>query len=181
MPGHMRRLRDPVTLDDARALLAEAGYPGGEGLPAVRLVMPHPLARFGEAADRALAEVGLRAEMRWVDIGETLSTIDCDAWLCGWQADYPDPDGFFRGLLSERHLAVLADDELGELLARARASRDRDERLRLYGEVDRRLVSQALMVPAHYGRSVLMQRPGVDGIWANALSRLRFDQAMVTP
>jgi ABC-type transport system substrate-binding protein len=181
MPGHTRQMHDPITLDRARELLAEAGYPGGEGLPDLRLVMHHPLHDFAGVVEEALAAIGVSVELRWVSVGESLSMVKCDAWLSAWQADYPDPDGFFRGLLSPRHVDVLGDAELGRLLNEAHASRNRDDRLRLYGEVDRRLVMQALMVPVQYGRSVLLQREGFDGIWANALTRLRFDQATVAP
>ena len=181
MPGHTRHMHDPISIDRARELLTEAGHPGGEGLPELRLVMHHPLRDFAGAVEEALAQIGLRTDLRWVSVGESLSLVECDAWLSAWQADYPDPDGFFRGLLSPRHIDVLGDAELGELLSRAHASRNRDERLRLYGEVDRRLVTQALMVPVQYGRSVLLKRDGFDGIWANALTRLRFDQATVAP
>jgi len=181
MPGHTRHMHDPISIDRARELLTEAGHPGGEGLPELRLVMHHPLRDFAGAVEEALAQIGLRTDLRWVSVGESLSLVECDAWLSAWQADYPDPDGFFRGLLSPRHIDVLGDAELGELLSRAHASRNRDERLRLYGEVDRRLVTQALMVPVQYGRSVLLKRVGFDGIWANALTRLRFDQATVAP
>ena len=92
---------------------------------------------------------------------------------------YPDPHGFFRGLLSKRHLGVLNDPTLTRLLADASASRDRDARLALFAEVDRRLVSESLMVPLSYARSVLLKRPWVHGIWSNALTSLRFDQATI--
>jgi ABC-type transport system substrate-binding protein len=180
MPGHSRRLREPLSVEQAADLLAEAGYPEGRGLPPVQLVIPNRVPQLAGLVEEAVAAIGLTAEIRWVEIGEALSMVDCDAWFCGWMADYPDPDGFFRGLLSKRHLAVLGDPELGDRLAAARASRDREERLRLYGEVDRRLVEQALMVPVHYGRSLLHRRAPIDGLWANALTALRFDQAMDT-
>jgi hypothetical protein len=34
-------------------------------------------------------------------------------------------------------------------------------------------------VPLSYARSVLLKRPWVHGIWSNALTSLRFDQATV--
>jgi peptide/nickel transport system substrate-binding protein len=74
---------------------------------------------------------------------------------------------------------VLNDPTLTQLLADASASRDRDARLALFAEVDRRLVSEALLVPLSYARSVLLKRPWVHGIWSNALTSLRFDQATV--
>jgi ABC-type transport system substrate-binding protein/class 3 adenylate cyclase len=178
MPGHTRRLREPVTIEQARQLLADAGYPDARGLGPLHLVIPNRGPQLAGFVEQALGLIGVTANIEWTDIGATLSTIDCDAWFSGWVADYPDPDGFFRGLLSLRHQDVLSDSKLGELLAEARGSRDREERLRLYGEVDHRLVTEALISPVHYGRAVLVRRPHIDGIWANAITPLRFDQAM---
>ena len=173
-------MREPLTIEQARQLLADAGYPEGRGLGPLHLAIPNRGPQLAAFVERSLGLIGVTADIRWTDIGATLSTIDCDAWFSGWVADYPDPDGFFRGLLSLRHRDVLGDSQLGELLAAARASRDRDERLRLYGEVDRRLVTEALISPVHYGRAVLLRRAPIDGIWANAITPLRFDQAMDT-
>jgi oligopeptide transport system substrate-binding protein len=179
MPGHMHHAREELTIEQAHELLAEAGYPGGEGMPAVRVATPAYLSPVDAALTAALEQLGLVAELRRVDRGEALSPLDCDVWLVTWVADYPDPDGFFRGLLTDAHGRMLGDDEMSRLLKEARASRDRDERLRLYTEVDRRLVEQALLLPVAYSRSVLLTRPWVSGVWANALTPIRFDQAMV--
>ena len=127
----------------------------------------------------SLGELGVEIEILWIERGTSLSTLDCHFTLSTWIADYPDPDGFFRGLLGERHERVLGDDELSRLVAEARASRDRDARLALYSAVDRRLVEQALLVPVAYSRAVLLRRAWVKGVWANPLTPIRFDLAVV--
>ena len=63
---------------------------------------------------------------------------------------------------------------------RARASRDQDERLALYGQVDRLLVAEwVVLVPLAYPRTALLRRAWVHGLWANALTPLRLDGVMV--
>ncbi|MDX6521840.1 MAG: hypothetical protein QOF08_2445 [Gaiellales bacterium] len=179
MPGHMHHARAELTLEQARELLAEAGFADGDGMPAVRSAMPAYLGPLEAPLADRLAQLGLASELTWVERGAPISPLDCHLWLSTWLADYPDPDGFFRGLLTDRQDGLLANAHLTELLAEARASQDRDERLRLYSEVDRRLVEQALLLPVAYSRSVLLTRPWVSGVWANALTLIRFDQAMV--
>jgi ABC-type transport system substrate-binding protein len=179
MPGHLHMVQAPVGLERAAELLAEAGYPGGQGLPAVRLAAIHQMEPMLAGLGDLMGRIGVKVELELMDQGSMVKTIDADAWISGWVADYPDPHGFFRGLLSARHLGVLNDPTLTQLLADASASRDRDARLALFAEVDRRLVSEALMVPLSYARSVLLKRPWVHGIWSNALTALRFDQATV--
>ena len=41
MPAHSHRVGLEYDLEKARALLDEAGYPGGKGLPELTLVVPH--------------------------------------------------------------------------------------------------------------------------------------------
>jgi ABC-type oligopeptide transport system substrate-binding subunit len=109
-----------------------------------------------------------------------LSGQNCDLWVCTWLADFPDPEGFFRGLIGDPADPIVNDAEAFALLDEARASRDRDERLRLYSEVDRRLVAdQVLLLPISYSRATVLRRPWVQGVWANALTPLRLDQAVV--
>jgi len=136
-----------------------------------------------EPITAALLEVGLRVEFSVNPRGARVSDTPTDLWMGAWLADYPDPDGFFRGLLVDPDDPV-ADEaqtrELVELMNRARASRDQDERLALYGQVDRLLVAEwAVLVPFSYARTALLRRPWVHGLWANALTPLRFDAVMV--
>jgi ABC-type oligopeptide transport system substrate-binding subunit len=145
----------------------------------VRLGAIHQMEPMLAGLGDLMGRIGVKLELELMDQGSMVRTIDADAWISGWMADYPDPHGFFRGLLSKRHLGVLNDPTLTQLLADASASRDRDARLALFAEVDRRLVSETLLVPLSYARSVLLQRPWVHGIWSNALTALRFDQATV--
>src|SRR6185312_786960 len=54
MPGHGHRIGRGYDVEEARRLLAEAGYPGGKGLPPLRMLLhrnsqPEPFRRLFEA------------------------------------------------------------------------------------------------------------------------------------
>jgi ABC-type oligopeptide transport system substrate-binding subunit len=101
-------------------------------------------------------------------------------WVSGWTADYPDPDGFFRGLFEATRWPFYRDDEIEELLARARTLHDQNERMRLYHEVDRLWVAEhGAILPLFYGRTMLVRRPWVEGLWANPITKAQFDQVVV--
>jgi ABC-type transport system substrate-binding protein/class 3 adenylate cyclase len=183
MPGHDHHITEPVDAAAVRTLLAEAGHPGGAGLSPLRMLISSGLEVLREAITAALVEVGLGVEFSVNPRGARTSETPNDLWMGAWLADYPDPDGFFRGLLVDPDDPI-ADEaqtrELVELMNRARASRDQDERLALYGQVDRLLVAEwAVLVPFSYARTALLRRPWVHGLWANALTPLRFDAVMV--
>jgi hypothetical protein len=53
--------------------------------------------------------------------------------------------------------------------------------MRLYHEVDRLWVSEhAAVLPLFYGRTMLLRRPWVEGLWANPLTKVQLDQVVVT-
>ena len=102
-----------------------------------------------------------------------------DLWVSAWWADYPDPDGFLRGMFS-LWPTLRADDELQELVAEARSLRDRATRMRAYNTIDRIVVSErAYLLPISYGRAMILRRPWVENVWANSMSSVHFDQVEV--
>jgi ABC-type transport system substrate-binding protein/class 3 adenylate cyclase len=179
MPGHGHRVGLEYDLDEARRLLAEAGYPGGRGLRELTLTVPEWVEHPEPFADH-WRELGVRVKVRRVYKGHADADPEADFWMSGWTADYPDPDGFFRGLFGGEGWSFYRDDDVDELLTEARSVQNQGERMRLYHEIDRLWVSeQAAVVPLAYGRSILVQRPWVSGLWANPLSRAHFDQVVV--
>jgi ABC-type transport system substrate-binding protein/class 3 adenylate cyclase len=176
MPGHSDGAGLPYDLDRSRALLAEAGYPGGRGLPEL-VVNARPWSPVSALAEQ-LAAVGVRTrfEMPGKHFGVTPQT---HAWFAAWHADYPDPDGFYLGLL-ELELPLYRDDETDAVLVRARASRDRDERLRLYREFERIWIGQrASLVPVSYARQLVLRRPNVQGLRLNPMGAFHLEQVVV--
>jgi ABC-type oligopeptide transport system substrate-binding subunit len=96
----------------------------------------------------------------------------------GWEADYPDPDG----VLGTLNQATFHDAEASAMLARAAATTDRDERLRLYQAIDRYLVAErAYAVPTLYSRICALRRPWIEGFWRNPLITAPFDELVVRP
>ena len=91
----------------ARALLAEAGYSNGLNMdiwamPVQRLYNPNAL-KMAELIQADLAQVGVKATIvsyEWNSFRRKLGENEHDSVLIGWAADNPDPDNFFRPLLS---------------------------------------------------------------------------------
>jgi oligopeptide transport system substrate-binding protein len=172
MPGHSHDLALPLDLNRARALLSEAGFADGRGLPELELV--HPDFGFSAEFRREMEarwrspwpELGVRVRHRWLGaatIYEGVGRSHLAVW--GWNADYPDPDGMlgnFIGVMSTVHGHLGMDD-----VARARTNRSRDDRLRSYREIDRQLVAERVeAVPMSYDTWFLVHRPWIDGFWA---------------
>jgi ABC-type transport system substrate-binding protein len=181
MPGHSHRVAPDHDLELARGFLADAGYPEGRGLPQLELVIDPSL----EGVERLVeqwAELGVRVSVRRTDghlWSEGLGSAHF--WVSWFAADYPDPDGFFRGLLTS-DWPFYVDDDIEELLERARSLGNQDERMRLYHELDRLWVAEhAAILPLAYGRSIIVRRPWIEGFWANPLSKASIERVVVRP
>jgi ABC-type transport system substrate-binding protein/class 3 adenylate cyclase len=176
MPGHGDAVALHYDVERARELLAEAGYPGGEGLPEI-VVASLPSAPSA-ALSRQFAEVGVRMRVDTSDRWHRIAG-DVHMWLATWHADYPDPDGFYLGFL-QLDLPLYRDEETDAVLARARASRDRDDRLRLYREFEKLWIGRrAALVPLSYSRQLVLRRTHVDCLRLNPMRVFHLEQVVV--
>jgi ABC-type transport system substrate-binding protein/class 3 adenylate cyclase len=181
MPGHSHRVAPEYDLELARRLLADAGYPEGRGLPELELVLSKPnRAHAGKVLTEAAADLGARVQIRQIEGALTSADIqDAHLWLSGWTADYPDPDGFFRGLFRSKW-PFYRDEEIDEMLVQARSLVDQGERLRIYHDVDRLWVTEhAGILPLSYSRAMFARRPWLEGLGATPLSQARMDAVVV--
>ena len=189
MPGHSDSVAPAYDPDTARRLLAEAGYPKGEGLPEIVLVSSQ--GRGASGLVEQLAAIGVRARIvDWTPTSDTPRrpsrhrrgfnvAARTHGWLGSWQADYPDPDGLFLGLL-HWDMPMLRDEESMAVAEHARASRNRDERLRLYREFERLWIGQkASLVPLAYERQTILRRPHVQCPPMGAVGTFHLDRAVV--
>jgi ABC-type transport system substrate-binding protein/class 3 adenylate cyclase len=178
MPGHSHRVGLEHDVERARALLEQAGYPDGKGFPEVTVLVPRHGQFFGTLEEQWGA-LGVRLRERKEKLHGPEQLEPCEIWLSGWSADYPDPDGVFRGFLRSGW-PFYCDEEIEDLLQRARSISDQGERMRLYHELDRLWVNEHVAIaPVAYGRAVVVRRPWVKGVWVNPLQRARLDQVLV--
>ena len=74
--------------------------------------------------------------------------------------DYPDPDSFLRTSNVQRYIRW-RNDAGDRLVEEARQVLDQEERMRLYGQADRMLVEEAVIIPLTHGRIHWLVKPWV--------------------
>jgi ABC-type oligopeptide transport system substrate-binding subunit/serine/threonine protein kinase len=167
--GHAPGIALPHDPDLARMRLAEAGYPGGAGLPVVEgatLEFGGPRLMIEHLADQWGRILGLHFSIGYREIGVFFDYIDRvrpDFWLGGWAADYPDPDSFLRysrwlpgsGWRNERYESLVQD---------ARHMADHGQRMALYRQAEQILVDEAPVAPINYGRGHVLIKPWLPGL-----------------
>ena len=175
-PGLRPLAHDPAR---ARALLAEAGHPGGAGLPPVTIWSGARTERLLEEHARIvkeLAAVGIRAtcqyETDWPKFSRLLGEGRAPMFLYSWNADIPDPDNFLFLLFhsrSARNYTGYANPIVDNLLLTARNERDAHRRVDLYRQAEQIVLDDAPVLPVwHYSYERLFQ-PWVKSVEVNGL------------
>jgi peptide/nickel transport system substrate-binding protein/oligopeptide transport system substrate-binding protein len=164
----------------ARELLAEAGYPGGQGLPKLELwssvVSPEARAEH-EAIQRDLQQVGLTVETHTAENWEhyktgVLGQRPQALYRYAWYADFPDPDNFLFVLFhsqSANNFASYNNPEVDRLLEQARGENDYLQRLQMYRRAEELIMADAPTVNLLYYTFEHLFQPYVRGIELNAL------------
>jgi oligopeptide transport system substrate-binding protein len=159
------------TLEDARRLLAEAGHPGGIGLPEFELLFnTSERHRVVSEAIQEMWRRDLGVHVRLVN--EELKSTEEDRRagsydLLGssWIADYADPTAFL-GIWrsgSGNNFTGWSDSEYDRLLLAADRTVDPASRNSLLEKAERRLLGGAPIVPLYFYTHVFLIQPSVRG------------------
>jgi ABC-type transport system substrate-binding protein len=165
MPGHSPGIGLPYDPEEARYLLAEAGYPGGRGFPSIECVArddPGHTLLCEYLAAQWLESLGIEItwqEIEWARFPHRMSKQTPHMWMVGYWADYPDPDDYLRvlwwlppGWQNEAYHRLVED---------ARRAMDQGQRTKLYQQADRILVEEAPVLPLCYARFHMLVKPWV--------------------
>jgi peptide/nickel transport system substrate-binding protein len=185
MPGHSHRVAPEYDPDAARRLLAQAGYDNPRSLGPIEIaVMRRPLLGSVEGLSEWLVEqltafgVELNVATFTYEAMSRAIAESAQAWVWGFNADFPDPVGLLEPLLETTPL--YRDAEIEALLHRARSLPSQDERLHACRELERRWIGEeAAVVPLEYFRSLLLRRPWLEGLWTHGLGGAMFAEAVV--
>lgn len=93
--GHTKAAYSGPNLDLARQKLAEAGYPGGQGLEAITYYSNRGgnSPEQAELFERQLARIGVKLDVQLVDFSTLIDTVDkknAPMFTFAWSSDYPD-------------------------------------------------------------------------------------------
>jgi oligopeptide transport system substrate-binding protein len=152
----------------ARELLAQAGHPGGKGLPPIVLwssVRHEAIVKEHERIVRDLAAVGVKADFQyvtdWPTFSRQMAARKFPVFLRSWSADVPDPDNFLFRLFhsqSPRNYMGYVNPAVDALLLQARATDDGPRRVELYRKAEELIVDDAPVMPVwHYTYERLFQ------------------------
>ncbi len=174
-------------LDTARALLAEAGYPGGKGFPHIELQLNSGGGRNRDVAIavQQMLSVGLGIDvgMKELEWGQHLDIVDRgDAafYRLGWIADYPDPENFLNLLWSKNipdkgpspiNSVRYRNPEFDRIFEQARATQNDSARMRLYEQAEQVAMDDAPLLLIYHDMDYRLVQPYVRDYSSNPMDR----------
>ena len=156
--------------EKARALLAEAGFPNGDGFPVFSMLISRPSARAGAEALQAmwLKHLNIRINIQNMDWGSYISaqqSLNFDMASAGWIGDYLDPTTFLNIWTpgNGNNNTGWSDPQYESLLRAAALKSNAAERTALFREAESLLMDAQPILPISYYTRNYLLRPEVKG------------------
>jgi oligopeptide transport system substrate-binding protein len=173
--GYTARARMPTDFAAARRLLVEAGFPAGQGLPAVEIQVNN------ETERRKVAEVIQETWRRELGVGSTVATAEQKTFvqnrqilnysvsISGWGADFADPATFLEVFLGKggNNWTGWANPEYDRLIAEASRTPDPARRFEFFQQAEALLLEEAPIAPLYFDTAAYLIHPAVKG-WVPA-------------
>jgi peptide/nickel transport system substrate-binding protein/oligopeptide transport system substrate-binding protein len=168
---------DRTDVEEARRLLGEAGYPGGQGLPelVLRLSPSQDAARIGELMALSWKEeLGIPVRIEVVPHRRYLDSLKESGYEVGastWIGDFADPYTFLQIWRRDSNLndARLNDEDYDALIEKSMVQEGK-ERFATLAEAEKLLLDRGTVIPISYSPALNIVDTGeVDGWYPNAL------------
>lgn len=192
MPGFNPGLK---TLDfdvaKAKELLAASKYGSAANLPPVTLTIAGSAGAIPDFVAAVIAEwkqnLGVQVSVRQLN-PETFSYIikeeRDEMTIGGWVADYPDPENFLDVLFhtgSQANDSGYSNPELDALMDKARVEQDPAVRLKMYQDLEQKLIDDAATVPLWNESQWWLVKPYVQDYPISPLGYPLLEAALLLP
>ncbi|WP_341938096.1 peptide ABC transporter substrate-binding protein [Marinimicrobium sp. C2-29] len=175
--GYTPEAQVPYDPELARELLAEAGYPGGEGMPKVEIL-------YNTMEDHK--KIALAIQQMWrreLNVDVTLRNQEWKVYLnskrisdfdlarLGWIGDYVDPSTFLDLFITDggNNNTGWGNEQYDELLRKAARSASREERYDYFQQAESILMEEVPLIPLYNYTTKRLVSPSVKGWYDNIM------------
>lgn len=177
IPGYSKDVKPyDFNPEEAKKLLAEAGYPNGFEFTAITYSNPRPYnpangEKLAAAIQADLAKIGVKMNIKsypWKEYKQVLFNAEGDAYFYGWIGDNGDADNFLMLLDTTQIKGSLNSSKysnavLDKLLEEGRACLEPAKRAAIYAEAQKIAVEDAPWVLLSHNMDMAAYRPNVKG------------------
>jgi oligopeptide transport system substrate-binding protein len=187
--GFKSRPQWSTDLNEARRLLAEAGYPGGQGFPKLEYLLN--TSEGSQMAAQAYQEMwrkqlGVEIELRNLDWKVYLRSLHKGEYQIArsaWSGDYNDPNTFLEMFITGNELNQTnwSDPEYDRLIGAAAREIDQTKRYEFFQQAEQRLIEGAPVIPVVFNKNKFLIRPEVQGWYPTLLDQHPLNRVKLVP
>lgn len=165
--------------EKAKELLAEAGFPNGEGLRAIKLYAPPTYMDICEYIQNQLRQIGINIEIEITQSSIVRNLREegkTECFRASWIADYPDEESFLAMFYSKYgtppNYTRFSNSTFDALYEQAVQENNDSLRAVLYTQMDSLIMAESPVVPLYYDEVYRFVQPGVIGLETNPMNLL---------
>jgi oligopeptide transport system substrate-binding protein len=176
-----------ANVEGAQRLLAEAGYPDGQGFPTIQL------SYYTDRAVRSVVEalqqmwkknLNINAEIstqEWAVYYEGVQNMDYQIGAMGWGGDYLHPMTFLTTMTSNNptNVTSYSNSQYDALVAAAQTEVDPVKAAALMQEAEDMAMDDVALLPLYHRSIIFMMAPHVKDFYMTPLANLYFRSAYV--
>lgn len=160
-------------VEEAKALLAEAGYPDGQGFPTVSYttndqLYHKPLAEYLQSVWKEKLGINVNINIEeWKTFSANRRQGNFEIARNGWLYDWDDPSNMINLLdsKSNNNDGNYSNPKFDKLLEEARTTADKALHYKKLHEAEQMLLDDAAMAPVAYYAEAYLLDPSVKGVW----------------
>ncbi|MDX2047187.1 MAG: ABC transporter substrate-binding protein [Chitinophagaceae bacterium] len=181
MPGHDSTVVKGYYYNHgkARALLTEAGFPDGRGLPEIKLLTIPIYADLASFIAKELEDIGIKVKVETVQrrlLLEQTAKSEALFFRASWIADYPDAENYLSVFYGKNpappNYTRYNNKAFDELYDMALKELNDSIRYTLYQKMDHMVMKDAAVVPLWYDKAIHLVNKKVSDFYPNALNLL---------
>jgi peptide/nickel transport system substrate-binding protein len=172
----------------ARQLLAEAGFPGGRGLPEIKLLTVPIYSDLGSFIARQVEEVGIKVQVEVIQkslLLEQTAKSQALFFRASWIADYPEAENYLSVFYGKNpappNYTRYKNPAFDQLYEKALLEDVDSLRNRLYQQMDQLVIHDAPVVPLWYDEVIHLVNNNISGFEPNGLNLLELRRVKKTP
>lgn len=180
-------------LKKAQKLMAEAGYPKGEGFPTLKLIFDKGTihaAIASEFATQMEQNLGIQVNLEgfsYQQMNDVVEKGNVDIFRSSWYADYKSPESFLNcfnsllltdktGTISKINKSKYKNSRFDEFLKKALISEDESERLSLFAQAEQVLLAEVPFIILWYDESITLTYSKVRNLAVNEMNIYYLDR-----